>query len=402
MTGSSHPNVAGCRSITTTVRALALAFAASIGLAAGAANAQKYEVWAVDQGTGTVHVFDPTLREVDRIDLGAQGVRVPHMIDFTADHAYAFIASPGSGDVTVIRTGDRKVLAVLKTGPRTHMASVNPDGKTAIAAVIGDPKVPRSGKLVEITIDRQGEGFRLGRSLVIADDPVFQRVADRFKDAGAVCQQYTADGRYAYVTLGPALKDGGLVILDTETFKLAAAYPPDDLRVNCGTLRTRDDKHMILNGGDHDAGLWYVLDTATHNIMHQGDSRGLDAHGVWATPDGREIWMVNRVTSNGIVIDPKTFAVVSELKDVGPTPDIIAMSPDSQYAFITLRGPNPVTMPHVAKGTTPGFSVVSIPERKLLRTILPGEGQRQERLPRHRRACRARLRRSGQGTAPPG
>jgi hypothetical protein len=84
--------------------------------------------------------------------------------------------------------------------------------------------------------------------------------------------------------------------------------------------------------------------------------------------------MVNRITSNAIVLDPKSFAVIAEIPNVGPTPDIIAMSPDSKLAFITTRGPNPVSMPHIAKGTTPGFSVVSIPDRKVLRHIQPAPG----------------------------
>ncbi len=84
--------------------------------------------------------------------------------------------------------------------------------------------------------------------------------------------------------------------------------------------------------------------------------------------------MVNRVTSNGIVIDPKSLEIVADLKDIGPTPDIITMSPDSQFAFISLRGPNPVSAPHVAKGTTPGFAVINIRERKLVKIVQPAQG----------------------------
>jgi DNA-binding beta-propeller fold protein YncE len=339
-----------------------------------AARAQEYEIWALDQGTHTVHVFNAKLEEVGRIDMTAHGVRVPHMIHFTSDYAYAFIASTASGDVTVIRTADRAVLAVLKTGPGTHMAVVNPDDTAAIVDVIGDAKVPRDGKLVEITIDHRNEKFAVGRSLVIAEDPLFQRMADRFNDVGAVCHEYSPGGRHAYVTLGPALKDGGLVVLDTQTFALAAAFPPDELKVNCGTIPTQDRKHIFVNGGDGSTGVWYLIDTATQTVVRQGQSRGIDAHGVWATPDGREVWMVNRVSSNGIVFDAKTFEVIAELKDIGPTPDIIAMSPDSRLAFISLRGPNPVSAAHLAKGTTLGFAVVSVPERKLVRIVQPARG----------------------------
>lgn len=351
------------------------------GLLAGAlampragANAQDYEIWALDQGTHRVHILDSELKEVARIDMAAHGVKVPHMIDFTSDYAYAFIASPASGDVSVIRTADRMVVAVLKTGPGTHMAVVKPDDSAVIVDVIGSADVPRDGKLVEITIDRPNDDFTIGRRLTIAEDPVFQRAADQFNDVGAVCHEYTADGRYAYVTLGPALKDGGVVILDTDKFAIEAVHPPAAVKANCGTVLTADGKHLIVNGGSGEAGLWYAFDTATHQVVRQGESGGLDAHGTWVTPDGKEIWMVNRVTSNGIVIDPETFEVVAELTDIGKTPDIIAMSPDSRYAFITLRGPKPVTAAHVAKGETPGFAVVSIPERKLIRLVQPAAG----------------------------
>lgn len=351
----------------------AAALVAMLGAATAGAS-ERYEIWALDQGTHRIHIFNADLEEVATIDMAAHGARVPHMIDFTSDHAYAFVANPASGNTAVIRTADREVVAVLETGPGSHMATVRPGDAAAIVAVIGDGKVANDGKLVEITIDRASGTFALGRSLVIAEDPLVQAGAGRFGDLGAVCQEFTADGRHAYVTLGPALKDGGLVVLDSASFALVAAYPPDELKVNCGTIRSPDGRHMLVNGGSADTGVWYALDTATHQVVKQGDSGGKDAHGVWATPDGREIWMVNRVSSNGIVIDARSLEVTAELSDIGKTPDIIAMSPDSRLAFVTLRGPNPVTAHHVAKGETPGFAVVSIPERRLVQVVQPAAG----------------------------
>ena len=362
-----------CRRMLAIIAGAALALGFLTVSASAPAHAQNYEIWALDQGTNIVHIYSPKLEEVGRIDMNAHGVRVPHMIHFTSDGAYAFIASTGSGDVSVIRAADRAVVSVLKTGPATHMAVVKPDDSAAIVDVIGAANAPRTGKLVEITIDKQKGAFAIGRSLELAEDPLLKQAGDKFSDLRAVCHDYSADGKHAYVTLGPALKDGGLVILDTEKFALTAAFPASEIRANCGTVLLPDRKHMIVNGGDREVGVWYVLDTATQKVVRQGESRGFDAHGVWATPNGREIWMVNRGTSNGIILDPKTFAIVAELQ-VGPTPDIIAMSPDSQFAFVTLRGPNPVSAPHLAKGKTPGFAVVSIPDRRMIRLIQPAEG----------------------------
>ncbi|HWP58259.1 MAG TPA: YncE family protein [Candidatus Acidoferrales bacterium] len=339
------------------------------------AAAPDYEIWALDQGTNQLYIYDSSLKQAARIDLAAKGARTAHMIDFTRDGRYAFIASTGSGDVTVIRTSDRAIVAQVATGPGTHMATVSPDGRSAIAAVIGDQKKPGTGTLAEIRIETAKNSFTLGRSLKISEDPLVKKMGARFKDTRPICQEFTADGRYAYVTLGPALESGGVLVLDAQSFTIVKAYPPDEVRANCGTVRTRDGSHMLVNGGSGDAGLWYVFDAKTHSLVHRGESRGRDAHGVWPTPDGREIWMVNRVSSNGIIIDPKTFAIVGELNSVGKTPDIIAMSPDSRYAFITLRGPKPVTAPHLAVGETPGFAVVDIRARKLMQVIQPAKGE---------------------------
>jgi DNA-binding beta-propeller fold protein YncE len=345
---------------------LTLAPAASIGQ-----EATEYEIWALDQGTQMLHIYSSGLEELDRVDLGAQGLRVPHMIDFTSDHSYAFIASTGSGDVTVIRTEDREIVARFPTGPGTHMAAVKPDDSAAIAAVIGVGDVPRDGKLVEIVIGPDGT-FTSGRELVVAEDALFQEHESQFKDVAAVCHEYSPDGRLAFVTLGPALENGGLVILDTESFKLVKLFPPDELRVNCGTALTTDGKHLLVNGGGAEAGHWYAIDMATQAVVHEDTSRGQDAHGVWATPDGREVWMVNRVSDDLIIIDPTTFEIVEHLAEgFGDAPDILAVSPDSRFAFISLRGPKPVSAPHVAVGTTPGFAVVDIAARRLVETVQP-------------------------------
>ena len=352
---------------------LATASAMTFGaaLAATGAAAQDYEIWALDQGTHMLHIYDTELDEIASVDLGEAGVRVPHMIDFTSDGAYAFIASTGSHDITVIDAETREIVEIFDTGPRTHAATVLPDDSAVIAAVIGDADEYRDGKLVEITIDGEG-GFEIGRELVIAEDPLFQENEARFNDVSAICHEYSADGRYAFVTLGPGLEDGGLVVADTESFELVELWGPEELQVNCGTAPTVDHSHMFLTGGGPETGVYYALDMETLEIVHEGDSLGIDAHGIWAVPDGSEMWLVNRVSDNVVLIDPETFEITEEFPEgFGETPDIIAMAPDSSRAYITLRGPNPASAPHVAEGSTPGFSVIDIASRELVEIVQP-------------------------------
>jgi DNA-binding beta-propeller fold protein YncE len=334
-----------------------------------------YEVWAIDQGTHLVYVFDSQLQEIATIDLGAHGVRVPHMIEFTSDFRYGFVASPASGDVTVIRTEDREVIAIIPTGPRTHHAAVAPDDRSVLVSVIGAAGADWDGRLVELLVDARTGEIVVGRQLILLDDPLFAARQGEFKaSGGAVCLAFTADGRYGYVTLGPELDEGGVVILDMNSFSLVEVYPPGEVQANCGTILSPGGEHMYLVGGGRDVGVWYAADTRTHRPVHRGQSHGHDAHGSAVTPDGREYWMVNRVTSNAIVIDTGSLQVIHEIPFTGKTPDIVAFSPDSRFAFITLRGPNPVTMPHVAVGETPGIAVFDVRTRELVRLMEPAAG----------------------------
>lgn len=358
--------------------ALTVGLAACAGMPGMLSPAPDYEIWAMDQGTHKVHIFSSALAEIASIDLGARGARVPHMLEFTSDHRYAFVASPASGNVTVIRASDRVVVAQIPTGPRTHHAAVAPGDRTVLVSVIGAPNVPWDGKLVEINLDLANERFTVGRQLVLADDPLFASRRAGIKDTGgAVCLGFTADGSHGYVTLGPGLDEGGVVVLDTRSFKLVEVYPPQQLEANCGTVRSSSGEHMYLVGGDRGVGVWHAADTRTHRSVRRSDSRGHDAHGSAVTPDGREYWLVNRVTSNAVVIDQRTHGVLAEIPFVGKTPDIVAISPDSRYAFITLRGPKPVTMPHLAVGETPGVAVFDVRSRSLVRLLEPAKGNEQ-------------------------
>jgi DNA-binding beta-propeller fold protein YncE len=338
-------------------------------------QAADYEIWAMDQGTHIVHIFDSALVEIGRIDLGAHGARVPHMIEFTSDYAYAFVANPATGNVAVIRAADREVVSVIPTGPRTHHAAVSPDDRTVLVSVIGAADAPWDGKLVEIRVDTENERFSIARELLLADDPLFAQHRSELRDTGgAVCLAFTADGRYGYVTLGPGLDEGGVVVIDMDSFSLVEVFPPGRVNANCGTILSPDGRHMYLVGGDRDVGVWHAADTRSHQPVHSLDTRGHDAHGSAVTPDGREYWLVNRVTSNAIVMDTRTHGVIAEIPFVGRTPDIVAISPDSRYAFITLRGPNPVTMPHVAVGETPGVAVFDVVSREMVRLVEPAKG----------------------------
>jgi DNA-binding beta-propeller fold protein YncE len=397
----SHPRTAPRR---TTAVALVVALAAALlALAAppaaparAQAPAQDYEIWALDQGAevNRIHIYSSDLEEVDVIDFerdvrtepseehptGQRLVDTPHMIDFTSDHAYAFVASTRTGNVTVIRTADRAVLDVIPTGATAHMAAVLPDDSAVWVANIG------ARTLTEITIDAEAEAFAVGRTLDFTQTAEWQEAFGpesgwAFPAPGPVCHQYTADSRYAYVTFGPA--QGGLFVVDLQGEsgqpEVERAFPVDEVKANCGVALSADGSKMYANFGlaSQDAvnqGEWYVFDTATHELVQTDRSGGGDAHGVRVTPDGSELWMINRQTSDGVVIDTATDEVIDTLEGFGESPDILDFSPDGTRAFITLRGPNPRSggsAVHPIAGDTPGFAVVDVATRELVEIVQP-------------------------------
>lgn len=355
--------------------ALLLIAATGCGARDDDGSARDHEIWAIDQGTNIIHVFDTTLTETARIDLGAHGARVPHLIDFTSDGRFAFVANLATGNVAVIRGEDRELVALIPTGPRTHHVAVAPDDGSAIVSVVGAPATPWDGKLVEITIDTARAHFTVARELVLARDPRFATRRAQFRETGGpVCMDFTADGHFGYVALGPTLDEGGAVVVDLRDMRLVEVFAPSEVQANCGTILSRDGARMYMVGGDRWVGVWQTLDTRTHRTSHRAASRGHDAHGLAVSPDGHEYWVVNRGTSNTIVVDARSHEVLAEIPFVGRTPDIITFSPDGSRAYITLRGPNPVTMPHLAMGETPGFAVFDTRTRKLIRLVEPGRG----------------------------
>jgi hypothetical protein len=131
---------------------------------------------------------------------------------------------------------DRKVIEVIFTGAGAHMASFTPDDKSIWVANIG------TVTFTEITADLENESFAIGRELYLLEQ---QEWKDNFTGvqgggggalglnvAAPVCHHYTANGKYAYLTLGPGA--GGLVVVDIQSAepKIVKAFSRDEVKAN--------------------------------------------------------------------------------------------------------------------------------------------------------------------------
>jgi DNA-binding beta-propeller fold protein YncE len=347
-------------------------------------TAVAHEVWSLDQGTDRIHVYNDAHDQVAVIDLSPAALRailptfdptagrtVPHMIDFDSEHRYAFVAATAGAATIVIDAQERAVVAVLETGAGTHMAAVTPDDRAVWVAVIGERR------LVEIPLDLDAAAptFAIGR--VIEVEALLADSGFTFPSFAPVCHDYDREGR-AWVTLGPGMTQGGLFVFDPVDATLVQAYDPDVVRANCGIGFTADGERAIANWSgifgaeiEDGEGEWYVFDTSSLALLSSASSAGVDAHGVRLSADGREFWQVNRGTGDGLRIDARTFEVVGVL-DAGDTPDILDVSPDGRFVYVTQRGPNPLSGdPHVARGTRPGLLVIDGATGEHLRRLDP-------------------------------
>ncbi len=329
----------------------------------------------LDQGTDLIHVHESRrLREVAAIDVSPAALRdagfadaptgpatVPHMIEFDSKDRYAFVASTGGAVTIVIDARRKQVVEVLATGAGSHMAAVTPDDSAVWVAAIG------AQELVEIPLDLDARlpTFEIDRRLPVGEllEQTERDEGWEFPSYSPVCHQFSPDSEEAWVTLGPGWNQGGLFVLDLAEGEVTAAWDPSEVKANCGISVTEERAVANWSGkvaeGEDTEGEWYVFDRLGKDLLDTRDAEGFDAHGVRLTPDGSSYWMVNRLSSNAIVVDAETFEVTRRIDDVADTPDILDYSPDGSLVYITQRGPNPRSgAVHAASGDEPGVAVI--------------------------------------------
>ena len=101
-------------------------------------------------------------------------------------------------------------------------------------------------------------------------------------------------------------------------------------------------------------------------LVFSDPSEGADAHGAALTKHGKYLWIADRGRNFLWVVDTATDLIANTIPLAGalsddPTADLLAVSPTGSHAFMSLRGPLPLTAdPHVSTGSTPGVGVVKI------------------------------------------
>jgi DNA-binding beta-propeller fold protein YncE len=371
-----------------------------------------YEVWAIDQSNspgktfgGTLYVWDghelenlaraPTaIPEV--IDLagdaaslclakiGANPVR-PHMLAVNPSQTHAIVSFVASGHVLFLDAESRTPVDCIRSsvgagGARqVHFAIPSPDERYVSVA-------NQNGKLFErINTDYANDTFTLdvgaGINLQTCVTPngIACELPVLRPDNAPICPIIDATSRYTFVTL----RGGGLFVVDSAAspMQIVAEYDTTTVKGN-GCLGAEVPGKMYIDSGGGTAANLFQADlyafpttgfsaanppnTPAPVVVFSDDAEEADAHGAMLTKHLRYLWVADRGRNFLWVVDTATDTVVNTIPLVmsfadDPTPDLLAMSLNGSHAFMSLRGPNPLTAdPHVSSGTTPGVGILKV------------------------------------------
>src|SRR5687768_15080035 len=125
------------------------------------------------------------------------------MVDLSPSGEYAYISNMGNGNLTVIRTQDRAIVADMNFGATvsTHQSRVSPDGRTVLVHQIA------TRRLIKLSADEDNGTWSITGEITLARGPI--------------CSVYTRDSRRAYTSLATS----EVVEIDLASMTILRTFP---------------------------------------------------------------------------------------------------------------------------------------------------------------------------------
>jgi YVTN family beta-propeller protein len=199
-----------------------------------------------------------------------------------------YVTNEVSGDLTVIDSGSRGVIATVKLGKRPRGIHPSPDNKTLYVALSGSP---------------------------IAGPDVDES------------------------TLPPPDKSAdGIGVFDVAQNKLVKMIPggsdPENFDVS------KDGKQLYISNEDISA--VSIVDVASGKIANT-IQMGAQPEGVKVTPDGKLVFVTSEEDGNIAVLDPAAAKIIATFK-VGHRPRSIAFTPDGKLGYVNAENDGTVVL----------------------------------------------------------
>ncbi|MFN2525370.1 MAG: hypothetical protein ABR505_03775 [Actinomycetota bacterium] len=296
----------------------------------GAQEKLRTEVWVTNQALDKIHVIQDDIL-VGEIDLAGNG-DAPHLVNFSPDGRYAFVASVNNGAVTSIRTADRAIVGNLTipgnqgtSPPNTHQAMPLPDGTRLWAAHIANRT------LYEIDVQTETGAVALGsRSVTLSKSPI--------------CTVFTEDGSKAYVSLAP----DGIAVVDVASMTQIGGEIATPGAVQCGMHRLANGEDFLVssNGGAGSSqGVLSRLDSSNNSLTELLRIQGTDVHGLTVDPDAHFAYLTARGSETLITVDisegnqtPTATVSLDVTEGVGDTPDQLDFLAGKVYVALRQVG----------------------------------------------------------------
>lgn len=395
---------------------VALVAALAIGVAGSvfASGKQTYELWAIDQSPspgktygGSLYIWDGHDLEkrkgsanapVERVDLGGAAAALclaqtganpvrPHMMAVNPAQTHIVIAFVATGHVLFLDADSRTPIACLRTLPgaggarQAHMATPSPDGTYVTVA-------NQNGKLFErIWTDYATNTFThdvastINLATCTTPNGAACQSPELRPDNAPICPITESTSRYTFVTL----RGGGLFVVDSRAtpMRIVGEYDQSTVRGNGCLGAEVPGKMYIDSGGGTPNNLAHAdlyafptsgyanenpANTPAPVLIFSDPDHEADAHGAAITKHGKYLWVADRGRNFIWVVDTEIDQVVNTIQLAGevsddPTPDLVMVSPNGSHAYLSLRGPRPLSGdPHVSTGSTPGVGVLKVTE----------------------------------------
>ncbi len=345
-------------------------------------------IYVGNVASGTVSVIDASTKK-ETASIPVANSYSTGAIALSPNGKYAYVASDSG--VSVINTSTNTVIGpLIPTGNGPNALAVTPDGKyvyvaalyrntvtviaTATNAVVGSP-IPVATRPVALAPSPDGKyvyvvsgsGYPGVLSVIAtASNTVVNSI---FVDDTPAGVAVTPDGKYVYVT--HAVGESVWTIA-TATGTVVAAIP---VGINPGAIAvTPDGKSVYFTSSGYTTGINVPVDgnvsiisTATNKVVGGPIYVGLQPQGLFVTPDGKSVYVVE-LDKNAIVrIETSTNTVAGPPIPVGNEPAgaaTIPAPPGLPFSSFTISGlglthgatPNTSSFDYYATFVLGGFS----------------------------------------------
>lgn len=304
-------------------------------------------VYTANQVSNTISVIDPsTDKLLGEISLGKpypnvlsalyRGQSLVHGLRYDAKRKMLAAVAIGSNAVTLISTENNQILKTIYVGRSPHEPTFTPDDKQVWVSVRGEAYV----SVIDIDLMKEI------KQIPVADGPGMISFSPDGKIA-YVCSSFTAEldivdtKSYQIIKKIPVVspfspniftspkgdwvamthKDvGAVTVLNTKTQTIAKVINTGAI-TNHVTFNYINNKLMMLVtvGGENKVRIFDVADD-----FKQTDTINVDAmpHGIWASADGKQLYVGLEFSDEVQHIDLQTMKVVSTIK-IGQSPQAL-------------------------------------------------------------------------------